>query len=95
MFEHFCGKFKLKRNPSYSEVVNEYEELSVVNHHILRDRYDFELFRWEMLTPGTLISISGFDNLEVEEYIRLGAARLGINVVCKVAGKKRLKVIRE
>jgi hypothetical protein len=95
MFDHFCAKFKLKRNPDFTEIITEYDKLGPVKKGILKSR-KFQFFEWENLKPGTYNFISGFDSVEVEDYIRLGAARLRINVICKAAvmsGKQGLMVM--
>jgi len=95
MFDYFCAKFQLKRNPGFTEIITEYDKLGLVNKQILNTRR-FEFFSWENLKPGTYNFISGYDSVEVEDYIRLGAARLRINVICKSAvmsGKQGLMVM--
>jgi glycosyltransferase involved in cell wall biosynthesis len=95
MFDHFCAKFQLKRNPDFTEIMTDYDNLDLVSKQILNARR-FEFFSWENLNQGTYNFITGFDSREVEDYIRKGAARLRINVICKDAvinGKQGLMVI--
>jgi glycosyltransferase involved in cell wall biosynthesis len=94
MFNHFCTKFHLKRRPDFTEVTTECDKLGADTKLKLKS-LEFPFFDWENFKPDTSILISGFDVVDVENYIRLGAARLKINVICNavvINGKPSLEV---